>query len=450
MLPAHADDVARVQGATRYGIDLTIDLAALTLRGSEWVRYTNRTGKPLAEIVYRLLANWPGYGGSMTVHSLAVDGEALEPEFGLSDSALYVPLVPPLAPGATVDVELAFTGTIPVAPLAARAKYGFENGILALPHAYPLIPVYDDEGWNVELAQLYGDPTFTDISLYQVRVTLPEDMVLVASGVAVDRRDNADGTATHTYASGPMRDFALAASADYRSQSAQVGRVTVTSTYLPEHEAGGRQALEYTAQALHVYQELLDPYPFAEMDVVETTTVAGGLEYPGLIAIAGWVYEQPDAFIELVTAHEVAHQWWYNLVGNDQPDEPWLDEALAEYTTILYLEQRYGRERAQEVIELYFEGPHRQLQDENRDMPIGLPVRAYTKELYGPVIYGKGPLFFHAMRQQVGDETFVEILRSYLGEHRYGVAYPEDLLRVAEQVSGQNLDPLYREWIVGD
>jgi aminopeptidase N len=76
-------------------------------------------------------------------------------------------------------------------------------------------------------------------------------------------------------------------------------------------------------------------------------------------------------------------------------------------------------------------------------------VAAYAEALYGAVVYGKGPLFFHELRQQVGDETFDRILRAYFEVHRYGIAYPQDFLDIAGRVSGQELDALYEEWIVG-
>ena len=81
--------------------------------------------------------------------------------------------------------------------------------------------------------------------------------------------------------------------------------------------------------------------------------------------------------------------------------------------------------------------------------PAGLPVADYPASLYGAVVYGKGPLFFHELRQQVGDETFDRILRAYFEGHLYGVAYPQDFLDVAERISAQELDALYEKWIVG-
>ena len=447
MLPVYASDVDRFGDATRYEIDLRVNLDALSFAGEEEVLYTNQERVPLNEIVFRLLPNTPGYGGALTVRSLSVNGVVVRGQLRLHDSALYVPLANPLQPGAKLHLHLAFEGILPTDPPAGYAQYGYIDRVLALPDVYPFIPVYDDEGWNVELAPTYGDATFTDTALYLVRLTLPGGVTPVTSGVIVARRENADGTITYTCVSGPMRDFALVA-ADYKALSTMVGQVRVTSWYLSGDRKGGELALDYAAHALSIYKDMIGDYPFNELDVVATPTRAGGIEYPGLVVIAEQLYKEEDGFFEFAVAHEVAHQWWYSLVGNDQLDEPWLDESLTQYTTLLYFERRYGSERAQEVLEESFQAPYQHLLETGKDMPVGLPVARYSEDLYGEVVYGKGPLFFHAMRRQVGDETFFAILRTYFERYRYRVAYPRDLLSVAEEVSGQDLEPLYNQWIL--
>jgi hypothetical protein len=447
MLPSFVDDVNAFADATRYWLDLEVDLERLVLDGVAQIRYTNHESEPLDEIVLRLLPNTPGYGASMAVGEVSVDGVPVRPRLRFENSALYVPLAAPLPPGGAVELRLAFASTLPTDPAAGYAQYGYIDGVLALPNAYPLIPVYDDEGWNVELAPPYGDATFTDTALYLVHITLPAEMILATSGVIVDRTDDGEGMVTYTCASGPMRDFNLVASAGYATASESLGEVTVTSYYVGGEEQGGQRTLDYAVQALRIYQELFGPYPFTELDVMATPTTAGGIEYPGLIVIAWRLYDQAGGFFELATVHEVAHQWWYSMVGNDQLDEPWLDEALTQYTSLLYFEQRYGPEGGQQMLESTFMEPYEYLQESDQDMPAGLPVADYPEGLYGAVVYGKGPLFFHAVRQQTGDETFYSILRTYFEQYRYKVAYPQDLLDVAEQVSGQDLDPLYERWI---
>jgi aminopeptidase N len=180
-----------------------------------------------------------------------------------------------------------------------------------------------------------------------------------------------------------------------------------------------------------------------------TPTEAGGIEYPGLFVIARHLYDREGGFFELATVHETAHQWWYSLVGNDQIDEPWLDEALTQYVTMLYFEHYYGEGVARSILQDSFEGWYKSLNPEDQKMAIGLPAAAYSESIYGAIVYGKGPLFFHEIRKQVGDDVFYRILQTYLKRYRYGIAYPQDWMAVAEELSGQDLGGLYQEWVVG-
>lgn len=445
MLPDFAADVARFAGAPRYLIAVTFDLEGLAYEGRMRVRYTNQEQEPLAQVVFRLLPNTPGYGGRLIVSEVLVNGTSVTPELSLGSSALSVPLAQPLAPAAAVEIEMAWTGTLPTEP-SGYAHYGYLENVLAMPNFYPMIPVYDDEGWNVEVAPSYGDATFTDTGLYAVQATLPAAVKAAFSGLAIGQ-ETGGGTTTYTVVTGPMRDFYLVGSAEYEVVSGSIDGVTINSYYLPDDAEGGARALDYALNSLQIYNDLFGPYPFNELDVVGTPTEAGGIEYPGAIVVAEGLYDRTGGFFESATAHEVGHQWWYSLVGNDQLDEPWLDEALTQYTTLLYIEQRYGKEAARQMLEDSFERSYEILLEQDLDMPAGLPVAAYSGDLYGAVVYGKGPLFFHDLRQQVGDETFYEILRTYFEDYRYGVAYPADFMAVAESVSGQELDPLYARWI---
>ena len=447
MLPDFVADVDRMADVTRYVIDLHVNPAAASFRGRERVRYTNQESVRLDEIVFRLLPQTPGYGGQMQVEAVEVAGKPVSFHLDFQDSAVYVPLPTALEPGGQVELALDFSGTLNTDSSTGYSQYGYFNGVLTMPNAYPMIPVYDDEGWNVELAPTYGDATFADSALYLAHVTLPADWVVVSSGVIVERVDNGDGTATHTCASGLMRDFMLVASADYGQVDAQVGPVLVTSYYLPGDEKGGKLALDYTVHALRIYEQLFGPYPFTELDVAATPTSAGGIEYPGLFVIAERLYGQTGGFFEIVAVHEAAHQWWYSMVGSDQLDEPWLDEALTQYSSLLYIEHRYGPERAQVFLKENFVSWYQSIDAQAQEMVIGLPVAAYPEYLYGPIVYGKGPLFFHELRLQLGDEMFYEVLRTYLDQYRYGVAYPQDFVRIAEQVGGRELDALYQEWV---
>jgi len=448
LLPWAQADLTGLEHLTQYSIELTVDMKSLLIRGREQVRYTNTEDVPLDRVVFRLFPQTPGYGGQMRVDEVLIDGETAATQLAFKDSALYVLLPQPLDPGETVTFQLAFRVGVPKGTEVGYGQFSYADGILSLPEVYPLIPVYDDEGWNVELAPDYGDAVYSDVALYRVQVRAPSDQVVATSGSIVERVDQGDGTAITTAVSGPMRDFALVISSNFITSTTTVNGTVVTSYYLPEDKEGGERALRYASDALRVFSELFGPYPYAEFDVVETPTTAGGIEYPGLVVIAQRLYKKSGGFFEFATVHETAHQWWYGLVGSDQVDEPWLDEALVQYSTLLYYEKLRGPEVAEEVRKRAFEKPYEKLLKEGRDEPVGQPVRAFSREDYGPVVYGKGPLFFQALRDKVGDEAFFAILRAYLKAYRYKIATPEGFLSIAERISGQDLDDLYKKWIL--
>ena len=444
--PEFAADLEAFPDAPRYLIQIAVDETATRLSGHQEVRYVNAEEAPLTDLYLRLFPNTPGYGGAMTVTHLLVGGVPVTASEELEGSALRLPLDPPLAVGQAITLTMDFSVAVPTDNRAGYAQFSVIRGVTALPNAYPLIPAYDDEGWNVEVAPEYGDAVYSDIALFAVQVTAPPELTLIASGSCQQRAEG-----DWVCLAGPMRDFALFLGREYRSASKTVDGVVVNSYYYPENESGGLAALEQAADAVAFYSDTFGPYPYTELDVVETPTEAGGIEYPGLVVIGDFFYGHGDpSYTEWVIAHEVAHQWWYALVGNDQVDEPWLDEALAQYSALLYFETQHGAEMADNILQSWFVETYNQVVERGQDMPVNLPVAAYVESgRYSDIVYSKGPLYFHALRQAVGDEAFFDILRTYYEHNRYGVATAEDWLEAVETVSGDRQQAIFDKWIAG-
>lgn len=429
--------------APRYAISLRVDLAHSQVTGEQQVLYTNTEEVPLHDLYLRLFPNTPGYGGEMRVSSIRLNGKPASPAVHLGGSALRLLLDPPLAPMEAITLSITFTATVPLTDGMDYAQFSYVRGVMALPQVYPLIPVYDEEGWNVEIAPEYGDAVYSDVAFYQVDVAAPPTMTLVASGTC-----SLPETGRWSCQAGPVRDFALILGDDYQVASQVAEGVVVNSYFYSDHREGGEQVLRIAVDALTLYSRLFGPYPYEELDVVETPTLARGIEYPTLVVISDQLYTG-HPHLEWVVAHEVAHQWWYGVVGSDQVDEPWLDEALTQYTALLYHEFLYGAETAAGILKDDLQATYNRLVEEGNDMPAGLPVAAYPRDLYGPVVYRKGALYFHALRQRVGDEGFFAILRAYYRRHRYGIATPESFLATVKTVTGSEHRDLFERWILG-
>ena len=143
-------------------------------------------------------------------------------------------------------------------------------------------------------------------------------------------------------------------------------------------------------------------------------------------------------------AHEVAHQWFFNQVMSDQVREPWLDEALVQYATYLYYVDRYGENNAQGFVQSWYQ---RWANVDQALIPIGKPAGAYTREEYGPIIYGRGPLFFEALNAAMGDESFTLLLSAYADQYRWGIADGQAFMELAEQICGCDLEILFADWV---
>lgn len=451
------DTLSAAADLRHYVIDVDIDYANLQFAGSETVAFTNTGDTSLDELVFRLFPNAAdAYGdGSLAVSNVTVDDEPAGTELTLNDTALHVRLPASLQPGAAVEMALEFQGVVPRDfGGGGRSSYGiynFADGVMSLAGWYPILAVYDDEGWNLDPASPVGDSVYSDAALYTVDVTISDTVVLVATGMPVSQSD-ADGATRYSYVSGPARDFYMAASQDFQIVSDTVDGINVNSYYLPGQTSGGEAALQMTADALDVFDTRFGPYPYTELDVVAAPLQgAGGVEYPGVILVGAFLYEDPsELFFEIATAHEVAHQWWYNTVGNDVIDEPWLDEALTTYSSIIYLQESGSAGLADQVLRNWERG-YANMVEEGEDAPIVAPLSFWeepgNQSRYGAIVYQKGALFFHALRQEIGDDAFFQALRDYYATQQFEIGTPEELLSAFETAAGRELDALYEEWL---
>jgi aminopeptidase N len=315
-----------------------------------------------------------------------------------------------------------------------------------------MIAVYDDEGWNAEIPPQSGDVTYADAAFFLVKVTAQRDLTLVASGQTISSGE-AEEFQTLNVASGPARDFYVVASPMYEKITETFGEVTI-NTYAPDHsQKGSEMALDIASRAIEVFSARYAPYPYKELDIVATPTLALGIEYPGMIAITSRIYdidqnfgnESASVFMEATVAHEVGHQWFYNLVGDDQLDDPWLDEALTQFATLQYYADVYGPQGEQGYrysLEARWQGV-----PNGADIPIGLPVSEYSGPEYSGIVYGRGPLFFVELREEMGTEAFDAFLKEYTEALSWEIATPEFLHSLTEKHCSCELDALFNQWV---
>jgi len=439
----------QLTNASVYHLDFNIADDLYHITGTENVRYTNAETVALNELQLRLFPNI--LGGNMTVKNVNIDGKAVTPKYGLENSLLILPFAKPLEPNQSLILHLEFAVTVPQSVELNYGVLAYFDHVLTLANSYAMISVFDDQGWNAEIPSQNGDLTYADESFYLVRVTAPKGLTLVTTGQTISS-DDASQVQTIDIASGPARDFYLVASPNYTEVSQTFGEVTIHS-YAPENfKKGAELALEVAARAIRDYGARYAPFPYTEFDIASTPTLALGIEYPGMVAIAARIYDVDSdyrgtptrIYMEATVAHEVGHQWFYSLVGDDQLDDPWLDESLAQFATLQYYTDEYGENGARGFLDS-LKGRWASVNDAK--IPIGLPVAKYSGQEYSAIVYGRGPLFFVALKDKMGAAAFDAFLKDYIHTLSWKIATPEILQALAEKHCSCNLEEIFKEWV---
>jgi hypothetical protein len=443
-------DLGGLDGASVYTINMTINLDGdvVRVRGTEDILYTNQETVPLESIYFRLIPNMSG--DYLAISVVKIDDMVLQPVLEYAGTALRVDLETPLAPEQSALISLQFNEVVPSVMGGNYGLYIYQDEILALDAFFPIIPVYNNEGWNVEDPPQNADMIFADAAFFSVTVDAPRDLVLVAGGRETDRSEIGDRQIV-TFEGGPQRDFYLAASQNFMSVSDMVDGTLVTSYFLEEFRDSGEMVLGVGVHALEIFNQRLGQYPYDELDLVSTPMQAGGMEYSNIVALGVFTYDPSSSvrgipgpsFLEGAAAHEVAHQWFYNQVMNDQIDEPWVDESLVQYATYLYYLDRYG-----EQIGSGFMGSFDDLwgRVDKEPIPIGLPAKDYSPMEYGAIVYGRGALFFVALSQEMGQDAFDAFLKEYVETYRWKTVEPEDLKSIAESSCACDLTHIFSDW----
>lgn len=420
------------------------------------VQYRNETGSPLAELVFHLHplayetletapvaqedypAAYPGGfdGGRVQLDSVTVAGEAVEPR--IEGSVLRIPLANALREGDSAEVGLVYTLTVP----ACTARYGAGGHSVNLLNAFAIPAIYGETGWRMDAYCAIGDPFVSEMADYRVEISVPEGYGIAATGVATSEKSK-DGRVTTVFDAPGARDFAAVLSREYVSAETKVGDVRVISRAATQE--GADLALAHAAEAVAVMSATFGPSVYDEIEICSADLLSGGMEYPGLAVISVDLYEAGmERELAYCVAHEVAHQWWYGAVGNDQINEPWMDESLAEYSTLLVYEQAYGTEGFQSAYRRFIRP--RLLHKGLASIPVGQPITSFaTNDEYASVVYAKGAAMWHALRQEMGDEAFFAALRTYYDGNTGAIATKQDLY----DALGGDAAAFVEDWLTG-
>ncbi|ATY86271.1 hypothetical protein CVV65_16160 [Kyrpidia spormannii] len=398
-----------------YEIEAKLDPQQHQIRGRETVEWREPLPSPVHFYLY------PLNPGGIQVHGVYRDGKSV-PYQVLGEQLLIQ-----VGSGTSKRLTLEFTTDIP----SGGTRYGERDGVWILAYWYPILASLDQTGWiTPPPSKGFGEPYIVDTADYRVTWTAPKGMTWYASAPAQSAVPSGDGTVTVKMDGRALRNFALVGSAGYQDTTLTLadGLTVHLGLLAPEH----RVALEATATAaLNLYRARFGPLPTQAVALVETppgTTFAQELPNLALIDVDLWNGQMPEQDADRWTAHELAHLWWYSAVGDYEGLTPWMDEGLADYSSYLYEESRYGPEAYEAAMNRltswFREGRsyspgHPGVALPTRDL--GATERPYedfdTEWQYYFLEYLRPVLMYRDLRQAMGDDRFFSWLQTLYRQH---------------------------------
>lgn len=416
-------EVAEVQ----YDVRAVLDWTARSVAVEQTVAFTNLTGNVLDNLVLTVEPNQ--VPGQFELFSLAI-GDRPAGHYKLNGIRLTMPLIEPLKPGCSTAINLDYRLSIPEIQTGYQAGrmgyWGYSERQVNLGMWMPLLAAYDTQmGWLVPGLNVVGERFVLRAADFDVRIKIdegPSDLDVAGPGRVshINRetwRFEIEGAREVALSLGPtFEKLATTTSSGVAVELYYFKALGAVSLDTPRH------ALTTAADALAVYEDLFGPYPYERLVVVQGD-FPDGMEFSGLVFVgdAWFVAWQgvPNDWLTLIVAHEVAHQWWYASVGSDQGNYPYLDEALATYSELLYLEAAYP-----EFREWWWNFRVQAMAPQGF---VDRPVYNYQDaRAYINAAYLRGAMMLRDIRQTIGDAAFLSWLEAYAAARAGQLATPTD------------------------
>jgi hypothetical protein len=472
----------------RYQIQLKIDFDALTYSGSERVRWVNHGEHATNVLYFHLYSNLRTDQTLTSANSGGASTETEEPRLDITEvksaegtpltysiddqgASLRVNLREQITVGRSVEVVVGFKGKVPeidpdetgltahvVKQVSAAIRGDKEirsprdvnfrcRGVMLLGTSYPVLAVHDGDEWLRKIEPSVGDTIFNEVADYEVKIEVAPGVVVFTSGGDEQRSSNEKFA---VFSGTGLRDFAIIAGRNLRSEQAQVGETTLRSIFVPEHERIGKRVLAMAQDSLRIFSSKFGALPFKTVNIAEAPLVAGlgSTEFAGLEIIASAYYVDFDSpavrnlpeiireqrpsveeSLEWGVAHLMAHEWWGAAVGNNPAREPVLDEAMASWSALLYFRETYGEQKTATVLEDQLQGVYRLYRTfGGADMDADRPSRDYRNTFqYAAVVTTKGALMFVQLQRLLGEEKLIAAFRNYYKANMLEIAELDDL-----------------------
>ena len=462
-----------------YEIEIELDVSSAQFKGKQRILYTNNSPEILNKVFYHLYFNafrpgsemaerqkssldinkrfkviidsiGPKSYGKIQVKNLKQNGILLNPFF--SETILEVPLANPILPGESAVLDLEFSGQVP--DLIRRSGKNSSEGVaFSMAQWYPKLAEYDIDGWN---ASPYLGREFHGVwGNFDVKITLDKNFTVAASGYLqnpedigkgykkIKRSKSKKGKLTWHFIAPNVHDFTWAADKDY-IHDIYPGPNNVKLHFFyknnPSIIDNWKKLQPLTAELMEYFNSSIGDYPYKQYSVVQGGD--GGMEYAMLTLITG---ERKFGSLVGVTAHELAHSWFQNILATNEMKHEWMDEGFTTYISTIATDKVLKENKIFPLRNAYLGYYNLALSGIEQPQQTNANRYAYNYA-YESSAYNKGAVFLSQLGYIIGKVNLNTSLKIYFEEFKFKHPTPRDFIRIAERVSGILLNWYLTDW----
>lgn len=434
-------------GNTNYNMKLYLDTGKGMLFGKTHLQTVNTSASSLQELWFTVYPNafkdevhtpapasayYDGFNpGWMKITAITVNDQNVT--FDEQGVSILIHLPQPIPRGEELKIFIQWEAKIP----RAAYRYGSNHNVYMLGNFYPVLNILDTDGWHNSYNSVFGDPFCFPCANYHMEINIPEGYELVSTGLNQDTIADDRGRETHLVEALNARDFCMVVVYDYSQITTSIQNTCLHCFAPPGYDDIARQVLEQSREIFNYFACIFGSYPYKEFNIVFVPMEGfQGMEYSGVIFLQ-------DEFLksnsdqqksEFLLAHEIAHQWWYSVVGNDQVKEPWLDEGLANWSAYKYLQDMKGQSPPPEARN-----------SKGVRLTRGLK-QIYSTQDYYRTAYTGGEAFWFGLEDELGTDQVIKVLRKYYADFRYDIASTDDLKNCIKVEARKDMTVYFKRW----
>ncbi|MFI2762207.1 M1 family aminopeptidase [Streptomyces echinatus] len=414
-------DSTRTPAAPSYTVNLSSDTSGTVWTGHESATFTNASATALGEVYLRLWDNYHGTCGAMPVKVSNVTGGTAG-DLSVACTALKISLPAPLAQGQSTTIGFDLGITVP----SGADRFGHDGAFSFIGNALPVLAVRDGAGWHLDPYTNNGESFYSLAADFKVTLDHPSTLLVPATGTSTDTPGSSGRTVTTATAS-KVRDFAWGAGPFTKISGTSPGGVPVNIYSVTGISSSSAQSMLSTAKtAVDAHAARFGAYPYGELDaVIDNNYWFGGMEYPGFVL---------DLVSTTALTHEIGHQWWYGIVGDDEYTSPWLDEAFTDYATDLAL----GKTGTGCWNSVSWASSAEKITN-------SMAYWDAHSSRYSTVVYGYGKCALHDLRRVLGDTAMATLMKDYATAHWYGVSTTAEFKAAAQAATSTDLTSFWTQ-----